>query len=87
LQSECIVSAVRPHFTTHDIAPGAAPPQRIIDRADYRQPVWSESVCAEASQHDVIGSEPHMLSADGYLKPSKNNQAPPDLKYFNQSRK
>jgi hypothetical protein len=28
-----------------------------------------------------------MLSADGYLMPAKKNQAPPDLRYFNQSQK
>jgi hypothetical protein len=28
-----------------------------------------------------------MLSADGYLMPAKKGQAPPDLRYFNQSRK
>jgi hypothetical protein len=27
------------------------------------------------------------LSADGYLMPTKKGQAPPDLRYFNQSRK
>jgi hypothetical protein len=55
-------------------------------RSKDKRPVWSESVCAEGNQHVVIGSEPYMLSADGYLMPSKKGQAPPDLKYFNQSR-
>ena len=56
-------------------------------RSKDKRPVWSESVCAEGNQHVVIGSEPYMLSADGYLMPSKKGQAAPDLKYFNQSRK
>jgi hypothetical protein len=56
-------------------------------RSKDRKPVWGESVCAEGNQHVVIGNEPYMLSADGYLMPSKKGQAAPDLKYFNQSRK
>jgi len=28
-----------------------------------------------------------MVSGDGYLMPVKKNQAPPDLRYFDQSRK
>jgi hypothetical protein len=32
-----------------------------------------------------IGGENYMLSADGYLMPTKKNQPPPDLRYFNQS--
>lgn len=51
-------------------------------RGKDKQPVWQESVCAEGNQHVVIGSEPYMLSADGYLMPSKKDQPPPDLKYF-----
>ncbi len=51
-------------------------------RNKNRKPVWSESVCAEGNQHIVIGSEPYMLSAEGYLMPSKKGQAAPDLKYF-----
>jgi hypothetical protein len=51
-------------------------------RSKDKKPVWGESVCAEGNQHVVIGSEPYMLSAEGYLMPSKKGQAPPDLKYF-----
>jgi hypothetical protein len=56
-------------------------------RSKDRKPVWGESVCAEGNQHVVIADEPYMLSADGYLMPSKKGQAPPDLKYFTRSRK
>jgi hypothetical protein len=35
----------------------------------------------------VIGKEDYFLSADGLLMPVKKGQPPPDLKYFNQSRK
>jgi hypothetical protein len=56
-------------------------------RNKNRKPVWSESVCAEGNQHIVIGSEPYMLSAEGYLMPAKKDQEPPSLKYFSQSQK
>ena len=52
-----------------------------------RNPVWVEAICAEGNQHVRIGAESYMLSADGYLMPAKKGQAPPDLRYFNQSRK
>jgi hypothetical protein len=52
-----------------------------------KQPVWREAVCAENNPHVVIAEEPYMLSADGFLMPAKKDQAPPDLKYFRQSRK
>ncbi len=34
-----------------------------------------------------IGKEAYMLGADGALMPAKKDQPPPDLKYFNQSKK
>jgi hypothetical protein len=56
-------------------------------RKPDKQPVWREAVCAENNPHVVIADEPYMLSADGFLMPAKKDQAPPDLKYFPQSRK
>jgi len=56
-------------------------------RKPAKQPVWQEAVCAENNPHVVIADEPYMLSADGILMPAKKDQAPPDLKYFPQSRK
>jgi hypothetical protein len=56
-------------------------------RKPAKQPVWQEAVCAENNPHVVIADEPYMLSADGFLMPAKKDQAPPDLKYFRQSRK
>jgi hypothetical protein len=56
-------------------------------RKPDKQPVWREAVCPENNPHVVIGDEPYMLSADGLLMPAKKDQAPPDLKYFPQSRK
>jgi hypothetical protein len=52
-----------------------------------RHPVWMEAVCQESNPHVRIGNENYMLSADGYLMPTKKGQLPPDLRYFRQSKK
>ena len=49
------------------------------------RPYWREVNCAENNNHVEIGKENYMLSADGLLMPTKKDQAPPDLRYFNQS--
>ena len=51
------------------------------------RPVWHSDVCSEYNTHVRIGKENYYLSADGMLMPAKKDQAPPDLRYFNQSRK
>jgi hypothetical protein len=50
-------------------------------------PIWLVVDCAENNHHVFIGKESYMVSADGYLMPTAKNQPPPDLRYFNQSRK
>lgn len=55
-------------------------------RAPNAQPTWSETVCAESNDRRVIAKQLYKMSSDGYLMPVKENQAPPDLKYFKQSR-
>jgi hypothetical protein len=52
-----------------------------------RNPRWVEAVCMEANPHVRLGKENYMMSADGYLMPAKKDQAPPDLRYFNQAPK
>jgi hypothetical protein len=57
---------------------------------NYRReanPIWHFNDCDENNHHVWIGKENYYVSADGYLMPVKKNQAPPDLKYFNQSQK
>jgi hypothetical protein len=57
---------------------------------DYRRdlkPVFVEEVCAEGNPWVQIGKEAYMLSADGELMPSKKDQPPPDLKFFNRTKK
>jgi hypothetical protein len=51
------------------------------------QPFWSEYVCEEGNQQVIVGAENYFLSADGYLMPTKKDQPPPDLRYFNASQK
>ena len=50
-------------------------------------PDWRETICVENNQHVLIDKEYYFLSADGLLMPAKKNQAPPDLRYFNLSKK
>jgi hypothetical protein len=52
-----------------------------------RDPRWLENECAEDNHHVIIGKENYFLSGDGHLMPTKKDQAPPDLKYFGQSRR
>jgi hypothetical protein len=52
-----------------------------------RRPLWNEHVCAEDNHHYEIGKENYFLSGDGFLMPTRRNQAPPDLRNFNQSGK
>lgn len=53
---------------------------------DNPHPVWRETVCAENNNHVEIRMENYFLSADGKLMPTRKNQPPPDLRYFNQAR-
>jgi hypothetical protein len=55
-----------------------------VTRHYQRDPsgAWDFVDCAENNPHVVIGGETYMMSADGYLMPTKTGQAPPDLRYF-----
>ena len=46
--------------------------------------IWFEYVCAEGNHHVVVGKNNYFISGDGYLMPTRKDQAPPDLKFFNQ---
>jgi hypothetical protein len=52
-----------------------------------RKVMWFEDNCTENNHHVVIGKENYFVSGDGYLMPARKNQAAPDLRYFNQTRK
>ena len=51
------------------------------------RPNWSLTSCNEGNNQIVIGTENYFLSGDGMLMPAKKDQAPPDLRYFKQTRK
>ncbi len=56
-------------------------------REPDRQPYWREVTCAENNNHVEIGKQNYMLSPDGRLMPTRKDQPPPDLRYFNRSGK
>ncbi len=56
-------------------------------RGPAKYPNWTEQNCAEITANIQIGSELYYLSADHELMPTRKEQPPPDLRYFNQSRK
>jgi hypothetical protein len=51
------------------------------------RPNWTEGYCTENRSMIAIGKDSYFLSGDGHLMPVRKNQALPDLRYFNQSRK
>ena len=52
-----------------------------------RNVLWVEDNCPENNNHVVVGKENYFLSADGLLMPTKKSQRPPDLRYFEQTKK
>jgi hypothetical protein len=63
-----------------------------VDKTFRRDPTphpsWGQNFCTEGNNQIVIGSENYFLSGDGgLLMPAKKDQAPPDLRYFKQTRK
>ena len=63
----------------------------VVDKKYVRnpnqRPEWPEISCSENNAQIFIGTENYFPSADGHLMPAKKDQPPPDLRYFNQSRK
>jgi hypothetical protein len=50
-------------------------------------PIWPEDMCVEGSGLVFIGNDMYFQSGDGLLMPAKKGQQPPDLRYFNQTKK
>jgi hypothetical protein len=46
------------------------------------RPSWRENSCVEGSGLVAIGKEMYVLRGDGLLMPAKEDQPPPDLRYF-----
>jgi hypothetical protein len=56
-------------------------------RSPAKYPIWTEQNCPEISVLIGIGRELYFKGADGTLLPIRRDQPPPDLRYFNRSRK
>ena len=50
-------------------------------------PVWMFVDCSEDNHHVWVGKDDYFVSHDGYLMPTKKDQPPPDLRYFNRVQK
>jgi hypothetical protein len=48
---------------------------------------WEENNCVEGNTYVTIDKQVYFRAADGRLMPSRKDQPPPDLRYFNQARK
>jgi hypothetical protein len=55
---------------------------KTLKREPDARPYWREVNCAENNNHVEIAGEAYMISAEGFLMPTKRGQAPPDLRYF-----
>ena len=51
-------------------------------RNSEKYPPWIEQNRAESNNHVAVGKEDYMVSADGFLMPTKKGQKLPDLRYF-----
>jgi hypothetical protein len=56
-------------------------------RNEAQQPEWPEDGCLADNELVIIGNETYFKAADGNLMPTKKGQAPPNLKYFQQTQK
>jgi hypothetical protein len=55
-----------------------------IHRTYQREPAtWMETICGEDEHQVTIGNEHYFLSGNGYLMPTRPDQPPPDLRFFN----
>ena len=60
---------------------------KTFRRNPNAHPNWGQTFCTEGNNQIVIGTENYFLSGEGLLMPAKKDQAPPDLRYFKQTRK
>jgi hypothetical protein len=60
---------------------------KTYQRDPAPHPVWREENCPGVTVLQKIGSELYFKGADGNLLPTRRDQPPPDLRYFNQTRK
>jgi hypothetical protein len=58
---------------------------KTFRRNPDKEPVWREENCPGVTLLMEIGKELYFKGADGNLLPTRKDQPPPDLKYFNQA--
>ncbi len=56
-------------------------------RSADKYPIWREENCPAITRLMKIGDEIYFKGADGKLLPTRKDQPPPDLRYFNQTRR
>jgi hypothetical protein len=56
-------------------------------RDPAKHPVYAEQDCAGTTANMLIGKELYYLSADRELMPTRKDQPPPNLRYFNKAQK
>jgi hypothetical protein len=56
-------------------------------RSAEKYPVWREENCPGVTLLTKIGNELYFRGADGKLLPTRKDQPPPDLRYFNQAQR
>ena len=54
----------------------------VLGYRHVRDPKWVEYVCTEDNHHAILGKEDYLVSGDGFLMPTRKDQNPPDLRYF-----
>jgi hypothetical protein len=59
----------------------------IRDHRRTKKPNWTETVCTEENHQVKIGKEYYYIGASGDLMPTRKDQPPPNLSYFNQTAK
>src|SRR5579885_3244453 len=52
-----------------------------------KYPNWSRQTCLEGTNYVTIGKEYYLVTADGYLMPTRKGQQPPSPKYFPQAQR
>jgi hypothetical protein len=55
---------------------------KSLHREPNPRPFWREVNCSENNDHVQINKQSYMISADGFLMPTKKGQPAPDLRYF-----
>jgi hypothetical protein len=60
-----------------------------VTRTYHRQrnPIWVQDVCEEGNRWVFIGGETYMKGPNDMLMPTRKDEPPPDLKYFEKSEK